>query len=108
MRHHLSAATAVSVFLVITLMVSGVTAQGTRKTVGSGASAAEEAFNRGDWETAVRYFENLVKTAPGNPDYRLKLGVALLASGRPSDAAVVLGQALKLKPTLAIARHYLG
>lgn len=72
------------------------------------ASAAQAAFDRGDWEAAISGFESLVKSAPGNPDYLLKLGVAFYAAGRPFDAAQALRQALKLRPGAAQVRQYLG
>ncbi|HZS05303.1 MAG TPA: tetratricopeptide repeat protein [Blastocatellia bacterium] len=93
-------------------LVGTVSAQGTRRASppasSPAAASAQQAFERGDWEAAVRGFEGLVKAAPGNADYHLKLGVALYAAGRPADAVLVLRQALKLRPGFVQARHYLG
>ena len=84
-------------------------AQPARRAAASPASAeAQAAFDRGDWEAAIQSFEKLLKAAPGNADYLLRLGVSLYAAGRPLDAVQVLRQALRLRPGLTAARHYLS
>ena len=84
-------------------------AQPARRTAASpAATEAQAAFDRGDWEAAIQGFEKLLKAAPGNADYLLRLGVSLYAAGRPLDAVTVLRQALKLRPGFTAARHYLS
>ena len=70
-------------------------------------SKAQQAFNRGDWESAIRGYEALVKSAPANPEYSFKLGVAHYAAGHPNEAIVALRKSLKLRPS-AEARQYLA
>lgn len=72
------------------------------------AREALAAFNRKDWEAATHSYEKLTKLSPGIADYQLNLGIAYYSAGRPHDAIQPLRQALKLKPTLAAARFYLG
>jgi len=72
------------------------------------ARQAQNALNRGESENAVRDYDRLVKIAPAVAEYRLNLCSAYYTSDRPSDAVPWFRQALKLKPALALARHYLG
>jgi tetratricopeptide (TPR) repeat protein len=69
---------------------------------------AQQAIKQGDWESAIRAYEKLVKAAPGMAESYLNLGTAYYSAGRPHDAVAVLRQALKLKPTLTHARYFLG
>jgi tetratricopeptide (TPR) repeat protein len=72
------------------------------------AREALVAFNRGDWEAAIRAYEKLVKLSPGVAESFLNLGVAYYSSRHPQDAVQPLRKALKLKPSLTQARYYLG
>lgn len=92
--------------LCLTLLIFTIHAQPPRQATAS--TSAQSAFEKGDWEAAIRGFVNLVRSAPTNPDYHLKLGIALSASGRPQDALSALRYALKLKPGWQPARHYLS
>ena len=62
------------------------------------AREALAAYNKGDWEAAVRAYEKLAKLSPGVADYLLNLGIAYYSSGRSQDAVQPLRKALKLKP----------
>jgi tetratricopeptide (TPR) repeat protein len=66
------------------------------------------AFVKKDWELAIRGYDKLAKLSPGVADYHLNLGIAYYSSGRAHEAVQALRQALKLKPTLTLARYYLG
>jgi tetratricopeptide (TPR) repeat protein len=72
------------------------------------AREALAAYNKGDWEAAIRTYEKLAKLSPGVADYLLNLGIAYYSSGRSYDAVQPLRKALKLKPSLTRARYYLG
>lgn len=72
------------------------------------AREALAAFNKADWEAAIRSYEKLAKLSPSVSDYHLNLGIAYYSSGRSHEAVQSLRQALKLKPSLALARYYLG
>jgi tetratricopeptide (TPR) repeat protein len=96
-------------FFAFCLLLASVVASAQKPApTASATTPAQEAFNRGEWEAALRGFEALMKAAPTNADHRLKLGVALLAAGRSTDAVVVLRQALKLNPALTSAKQYLS
>jgi Flp pilus assembly protein TadD len=81
---------------------------GSQREVTSLAREVEQAASRGDWEGAVRGYEQLVKTSPGVAEFHLGLGVACYSSGRPHEAVAALRQALKLKPALLTASQFLG
>jgi tetratricopeptide (TPR) repeat protein len=66
------------------------------------------AFVKRDWELAIRGYDKLAKLSPGIADYHLNLGIAYYSSGRAHQAVQPLRQALNLKPTLILARYYLG
>ena len=72
------------------------------------AQEAKAALDKNDWETAIRSYEKLAKRFPTVADYSLNLGIAYYSSNRSPDAVLPLQQALKLKPTLNLARYYLG
>ena len=57
------------------------------------AREAQDGFGKGDWENAIRGYENLVKLAPNVAEYHLNLGIALHSAGRPLDAVQPLRQA---------------
>ena len=79
-----------------------------RQGAASRTGGAQEEPDLSDPEAAIRNFEQLVRAAPGNADHHLKLGMAYYAAGRSLDAVQSLRQALKLRPNLMLARHYLG
>ena len=72
------------------------------------ARDALSAFIKKDWEAAIREYNKLTKLSPQVPDYHLNLGISYYSFGRPHEAVEPLRQALKLKPSLALARYYLG
>jgi len=72
------------------------------------AGQAQVALSRGDYQSAIRDYERLVKAAPAVAELHLSLGVAYYSSGRPANAVAPLRQALKLKPQLEQARSFLG
>jgi tetratricopeptide (TPR) repeat protein len=111
----------ISVMIAAAILVEKPLAQGTGKAAPPRATPTGQqsqsdpilrealaAFNKGDWETAIRGYEKLAKLSPGVAEYHLNLGVAYYSSGRPHDAVQPLRQALKLEPVLARARYYLG
>jgi tetratricopeptide (TPR) repeat protein len=72
------------------------------------ARQAQDALRQGDNEAAVRDYEKLVQLKPTVAEYHLGLGIAYYTSDRPFDAIPALQRALRLKPSLAQARYYLG
>jgi clan AA aspartic protease (TIGR02281 family) len=60
--------------------------------------AGTAAYGRGDFEGAVRLFDEAVAAAPREPLYRYHRGVALFRLGRFSEARASYDQALTLKP----------
>ncbi|MCG7361759.1 hypothetical protein MHZ93_10880 [Roseomonas sp. ACRSG] len=72
--------------------------------------AAEMAGERGDWNTASRFFRELAEDQPKDPSAHLQLAHALAEAGRPEAAAYPLLSALALAPAdpavlHAFARH---
>lgn len=72
------------------------------------AKTARGAYDKEDWEDAIRGYEKLVKLAANIAEYHLNLGIARYSAGRCRDAVQPLRQALKLKPGLGQAHLYLG
>jgi tetratricopeptide (TPR) repeat protein len=102
----------------VLLAGEGIAVQGTRESKAPAqvqqaeveriTREAQDAFGKGDWEKAIRIYEQLMKLAPNVAEYHLSLGIACHSAGRPLDALKPLRQALKLKPGLMQARFYLG
>ena len=69
---------------------------------------AQDYAGRGDWPSAIRNYEEILKAAPGIAESHSNLGIAYFSSGQPVRAIPALRQALKLKPTLTLARIFLG
>ncbi len=57
-----------------------------------------EAFNRGDYEAAIRAFEAALEQAPGLPEIHVNLALAYVRLSRPSDAVTHLERAAALDP----------
>jgi tetratricopeptide (TPR) repeat protein len=51
----------------------------------------------------VQQFRDALSAAPGNPQYRLALGLALAQAGHPAEASVYLNALLKREPENALA-----
>lgn len=78
---------------------------------GSSAAEAEQArrdFVAGNYQEAVKLYEDLVKKAPGMAEIHSNLAAAYYFSGRYPDAAREAKLAIKLKPTLLNAHYFLG
>lgn len=72
---------------------------------------AEEGQRRmsvGDFAGAVGVYEQLVKQAPGNPGWKLNLGIALHMAGRDKEAVVPLSAAAGAMPQAFPAHALLG
>jgi len=69
---------------------------------------AQNAFNRGDYNGAIRNYEQVVALRPSWAEVLSNLGVAYHFAGRPRDAVTTLTVALKLKPDMAPANLILG
>jgi tetratricopeptide (TPR) repeat protein len=54
------------------------------------SAAAQEAFNRGDWNKSVIEYTKLVRIAPRMAEYQAKLGVSLAETGKCADALIYL------------------
>ena len=54
-------------------------------------------------EEAVQQFRDALSAAPGNPQYRLALGLALAKADHPAEASVYLNALLKRDPENALA-----
>jgi chloride channel protein, CIC family len=54
-------------------------------------------------EEAVQQFRDALSAAPGNPPYRLALGLALAKAGHPAEGSVYLSALLKRDPENALA-----
>ena len=72
------------------------------------ARQSQAALSQGDFQSAVRGYEKLVKMAPGVAEFHSNLGMAYYSSGRPLEASRAFQQALKLKPALTAARYFLA
>ncbi|MEJ2006809.1 MAG: tetratricopeptide repeat protein [Acidobacteriota bacterium] len=72
------------------------------------AGQAERAFNAGNYKDAIKFYKELVKTAPRVAEIHSNLAVAYYLSGQFADAAHEARIALKLKPTLLNAHYFLG
>jgi len=71
-------------------------------------TAAEAAYRKGDYPTALADYERLVQAAPGNALLRFRLGNTCARLGRLDQAAAHYEKALTLDPDLARARYNLG
>jgi Tetratricopeptide repeat len=73
-------------------------------------AAANEAYQKQDWETAVKGYEKIVSAEDKNPGARYRLGMSLLALKRNADAIKSLEAAMSISPNSAfshaIARGY--
>ena len=73
-------------------------------------TAANDAFQKQDWETAVKAYEKIVAAEDKNPSARYRLGMSLLALKRNEDAIRNLEAAVSISPnsvfSLALARGY--
>ncbi|MBC9178623.1 hypothetical protein, partial [Pseudoroseomonas ludipueritiae] len=67
--------------------------------------AAEMAGERGDWNTASRFFRELAEDQPEDPSAHLQLAHALAEAGRPEAAAYPLLSALALAPADPAVLH---
>ena len=62
----------------------------------------------GDFAGAVSVYEQLVKQAPGNPGWKLNLGIALHMAGRDKEAVGPLSVAATAMPQAFPAHALLG
>jgi len=67
-----------------------------------------EAFNTGNFETAVTVFGEAVRIHPDYADIRFKLGLSYLRKGEHEPARGELEAALSINPNYTEARFYLG
>jgi len=72
--------------------------------------AANDAYQKQDWEAAVKAYEKIVSVEEKNPGARYRLGMILLALKRDQDAVKHLEGAMSLSPNpvfaQALARGY--
>ena len=57
------------------------------------STAAQEAFNRGDWPRAADEYSKLLKAFPRSADYQSRLGIALAQAGQCPEALTYLHKA---------------
>lgn len=73
-------------------------------------TAANEAYQKQDWENAVKAYEKIVSAEDKDVGARYRLGMSLLGAKRNADAAKHLETALGISPnpvfSLALARAY--
>jgi len=62
----------------------------------AGQQAADEAFQRQDWEAAAAAYERLLRQSPTNAQYALRCGTALHELGRYGEAVTALERAREL------------
>jgi tetratricopeptide (TPR) repeat protein len=72
------------------------------------AEQARRAFVAGNYQEAIKLYEELIKKAPGVAEIHSNLAAAYYLSGRFAAAAREAQLALKLKPTLMNAHYFLG
>lgn len=68
----------------------------------------EDAYNKGDLETALEQFTRLARVDPGNPEAHLHCGRVLLDMGALDEAAAAYRRALDIDPTSSTAYFHLG
>jgi len=68
----------------------------------------EDAYNRGDLQTALEKFTRLVQVDPGNPEAHLHRGKVLLDMGALDEAAAAYQEALGIDSTSSAACFHLG
>ena len=73
-------------------------------------SAANEAYQKQDWKTAVAAYEKIVKAEDKNPQAKYRLGMSLLGMGKAAEAVIPLEAAMAItsNPIFAfgLARAY--
>jgi tetratricopeptide (TPR) repeat protein len=57
----------------------------------------------GEARLSLHAFERSVELNPGVPNAQYNLGLELLESGRPREALVAIGEAVRLRPDFALA-----
>jgi tetratricopeptide (TPR) repeat protein len=72
------------------------------------STAAQKAFDEGNWNAAVDAYSKLAKASPRSAEYQARLGESLYSAAKPRDAVAPLRTAVKLNPASAEARDYLG
>ncbi len=68
----------------------------------------EEAYNKGDLETALEKFTGLARVDPGNPEAHLHRGRVLMDLGDLDEAAAAFQSALDIDSTSSTACFHLG
>lgn len=68
----------------------------------------EEAYNRGDLETALREFTALTRVDPGNPEAHLHRGQVLLDMGAYEEAERTYRRTIEIDSTSSTAYFHLG
>lgn len=76
--------------------------------LGQLAADAQRALREGDYASAISSLEKLAKLQPGVAEVRANLCVAYYSAGRYQYAIGQCREALRLKPSLANARYFLG
>jgi arylsulfatase A-like enzyme/Tfp pilus assembly protein PilF len=71
-------------------------------------SPGEDAFNRGDLETALKEFTDLTRVDPGNPEAHLHRARALFELGALGEAAAEYRRVLEIDPGSSTAHFHLG
>ena len=70
--------------------------------------AAEDAYNRSNWELAEQYYSELVRFDPDNVQFWYRLGNILAFMGRNNEAINAYNRALTLDPGDATVWYNLG
>lgn len=68
----------------------------------------EDAYNRGDYSTALEKFDGLVRVDPGNPEAHLHRGRVLLDMGALDEAVQAYTRTLDIDSTSSTAYFHLG
>jgi predicted Zn-dependent protease len=69
---------------------------------------AKNLLAQGRFAEAISIYEELLKAMPGNPGLRLNLGIAQHMAGRDREAAVTLGEVLRIQPNHGAALAMCG
>ena len=99
----------IAVLLLVLVLISAVHGQ-TGAVTAEMRSAANDAFQKQDWNTAAAAYEVISKIEDKNPQAKYRLGMALLNLGRAAEAGTALEGAMAITANsvfaFALARAY--